>query len=137
MSMNDVLRGVVTGVLIGFILLYSLRPKMPYPSWILITYEYPWMFVLLIGVAVWCAMWDRVVGALCFVAIIPIVADYYMLGKKPIVAPGANVASQPKGVAPIDAEGPPLFDIDIAEERDYPMFNDAIESVQPGEPSPF
>lgn len=142
---EDVLRGIITGILVAFVVIYSLRPKTPYPKWILMSYEHPWLFVLAIAVAAWSLAWDRIIGALMFIIILTLILDYHMLGKRTISTRDNTVVNKSVdlstpgtiGYLEADGEGPALDSIGLDSEV-YPMFDTDVDTMfQPGHPSPF
>lgn len=140
---EDVLRGVITGLLTAFVVIYSLRPKVPYPKWVLISYEHPWMFLVAIGVAAWAISWDRIIGSLLFIIVLTLILDFHMLGKRTIESKDKHVVNNKTsdtntiGYMEFDDEGPALNTMNL-DEKVYPMFdNEADTMFQPGHPSPF
>jgi hypothetical protein len=142
----EAIRGLATGVLIAFVVLYSLQPKTPYPKWIVATFEHPWVFVLAFIVACWLLSVDKVIGILAFIAVATVTIDYYVLGKRrmnvpqqrgeSVIASGySDTGYDDYDVATFDTEGPALQQVDL-DMPTYPMFNSGMD-FQPGGPSPF
>lgn len=82
MNIDDVTKGLATGLLIGILLTYSFRPKVPYPAWMLQPYEHPWLFIVLMLVVIALAAWDAKVGGLAFLVVATLLADYYVFGRR-------------------------------------------------------
>lgn len=137
MDMSDVVKGFLTGILISIIIIYSLRPKVPYPKWMLATYEHPWAFLVSIGIAFWLLVWDRVVGALSFIVVATLIIDYHMFGKRYMIRkdellpipmsiqndfPTLPTQSGDYIDHHIETEGPPLHSIELSEDS-YSMFS--------------
>ena len=82
MTIDEVIKGLVTGVLATFVILYSLRPTSPYPRWVVESYEHPWIFVLMIIAVPFLYAWDNIVGALAFIITTMLIIDYNFFGKR-------------------------------------------------------
>lgn len=82
MNIDDVTKGLVSGILIAVLLLYSFRPQVPYPLWMLQIYEHPWMFLVLILSALLLTTWDVRNGSLMCLVVAAFIVDYYTLGKR-------------------------------------------------------
>jgi hypothetical protein len=150
--MIEIVKGLVTGLLIGILIFYSLRPKTPYPSWMIAPYEHPWVFIILLGLVFYLIMWDRVVGALSFIVVAALLLDLHLLGRKTIASKhdidlmhasdvvnhGLVVDDYPEvyELETVDTSGVPLQSVSI-DEPVYPMFQDNDMDFAPGQPSPF
>ena len=142
------MRGLSVGVLIGFILLYVLRPREPYPHWTLVPFEQPWLLIVFAIVLMMAFKWDTVVGTLILISMIGILLDVLVYGKqyvpKDINSPLRTTAKEASlsldaGVASPRAvfSGMPLAETDIRFDLpvpQYPMFA-GMYGPQPGEPS--
>jgi hypothetical protein len=82
MTIDDVTKGLVTGLLAGIVILYSFRPTVAYPEWVIRTYEHPWVFVLLIAFSFLLMQWDIRAGALALIATTSLLFDYVTLAKR-------------------------------------------------------
>lgn len=145
------LRGLCIGVLIGFILVFVLRPREPYPRWTLTPFEQPWMLVIIALVILLTFKWDVLVGTLLSISMIGILLDVMVYGKHYVprdkhspLRTSAQEASLPldAGVASSTSSvfaGLPLSKTDIQTDLptpQYPMFA-GMYGPQPGEPSLF
>lgn len=83
MQLNDVFEGIAVGLLAGLVLVYALRPKVPYPAWMVSIFEQPWIFLVLAIFAVSVFLWSRVVGALLVLIIIALYADMVVFARPP------------------------------------------------------
>lgn len=145
MSIDDIVKGLLTGFLVAIILLYSFRPKVPYPKWMILTYEHPWLFVILGILDAYLFVWDRVIGVLLFIVLACLFIDFHVLSKKPIMGANDYMFDFKQKVAIPDQYpeeqkgffGQPLEQVDVSEHT-YPIFNDnSSDLLQPGHPSPF
>ena len=84
MSIDDVTKGILSGIFIGILVMYSFQPQVPYPQWMLQPYENPWMFLVLIFLVVLLLAWDLRTGGLAFLIVATLVMDYYALGTRSI-----------------------------------------------------
>lgn len=82
MNIDEVTKGILSGIFIGILLMYSFRPQVPYPQWMLQPYENPWMFLILIMVVVLLLAWDLRTGGLAFLIVATLIMEYYALGKR-------------------------------------------------------
>jgi hypothetical protein len=145
------LRGLTIGVLIGFILMYVLRPREPYPRWTLTPFEQPWMLVIIVLMILILFKWDILIGTLFTISMLGITMDVMVYGKhyvpvdsKSPLRTFAEKASMPleAGIASSSTSvfsGLPLAQSDIQSDLptpQYPMFA-GLYGPQPGEPSLF
>lgn len=134
MNVDDVVKGLVTGMLVAFMVLYSLRPQTPYPEWVLNTYEHPWIFIILVCMVVLLSAWDARAGAIMFLIVATLLMDYYFLGTRslqyqqhtPTFLEFDRTAMMTSSIQT------PQFSLDQA----YPIFNNDVDFL-PGHPSPF
>lgn len=135
MEFDDIAKGIVAGLLVGFLVIYSLRPQMPYPEWVLQTYEHPWIFVLLVSATLVLACWDAKVGALLALVVATLFVDYYTLGKRSLRSKDAEDNDESFVDMPrvTKEEFKPLM---VAPQDASPLDSEQFE-VQPGEPDLF
>lgn len=81
MESREILEGIVIGILSALVLLYGLRPKEPYPKWMLMPYEQPWLFIPIIIVIIYTFVWSRIVGSLLLLIIVALFADMVVFGR--------------------------------------------------------
>lgn len=143
--LEELVRGIITGIFMGFVILYSLRPKTPYPSFMLLSFEHPWVFIVLAIVVIYLFVWDRVVGCLGFIILLCLVLDFHMFSKKPIeikefqhenIQYPMLLDDKYRSVAIHDISGQPLDSIGIDSDH-YPLFSDTEVEMRPGYPSPY
>ena len=116
--LDQALRGFLVGLLVALIVYYILRPKQPYPRWILTPYEQPWMLVLLAVVVALVYPWDERVALLMLLLLLGVGLDITVFGKSYSNA-GATEATLANADADADATG---ADADIPDPVPETMF---------------
>ena len=53
-----ILKGVIAGILAGYLIIYGLRPAVPYPEIILEIFDNKWMFLILVILNYYAFIWD-------------------------------------------------------------------------------
>jgi len=71
-----IFKGIITGVLSAYLLIYGLRPAIPYPEYILEFFENKWLFIILILINYYAFIYDYRIGCLLLLSIIALVFDY-------------------------------------------------------------
>jgi len=69
------LKYVIIGFLTAYLLIYGLRPAVPYPEFILEFYENFWILIILIFFNLYIYIWDKKIGVLLGLSIIALVID--------------------------------------------------------------
>lgn len=149
------LRGLITGILAAFVILYALRPGMPYPQWMITLYDHPWVFLVLFAIIAYIALMDVFIGALLMIAFVALAADMYLFGRpinresgEPSVGGGdvpmavdvaatmGDVIGKREGwdIETGSLAGPALATVPTPM-LNYSLFG--LEDPQPGEPAPF
>lgn len=82
---NYILKGGITGILVAYVIIYALRPSVPYPDFIIEIFENYFMFIILLLINFYLFLWDKLIGTLFFVCIISLVFDYFIFIKKDLV----------------------------------------------------
>jgi len=79
--MNIILfiRYIIIGFLSAYLLIYGLRPSVPYPETILEFYENFWLLLLLIIINFYLYLWDKKIGLLLCLSIIALIFDMIMI----------------------------------------------------------
>ena len=76
---NDVLyniiKGLVTGFLIAYLVILGLRPAALYPDNMLDIIDNPWIFIILFIINFYVIQWDLTIGLLLFLSIIALILD--------------------------------------------------------------
>jgi len=75
--MNIILffRYFIIGILSAYLLIYGLRPSVPYPESILEFYENFWLLLILVIFNFYIYLWDRTIGLLLCLSIIALIFD--------------------------------------------------------------
>lgn len=71
-----IIKGILCGILSAFLVIYGLRPAVPYPDFLLEFFENPWLFLILLLVTYYIFIWDQMLGALLLLSIAALVFDY-------------------------------------------------------------
>jgi hypothetical protein len=69
------LRYFIIGILSAYLLIYGLRPSVPYPETLIDIYEHYWILLILIVLDIYLLYWDLRIGLLLLLAIIAIIFD--------------------------------------------------------------
>ena len=72
--LNTVLKGIISGFLIAYLIMLGLRPSAEYPDNILEIIDNPWIFIVLILVNFYAIQWDMTIGLL-LLSIIALLLD--------------------------------------------------------------
>jgi hypothetical protein len=70
-----IVKGLITGFLIAYLIILGLRPAALYPDNILEIIENPWIFIILIIINFYVIQWDLTIGLLMFLSIIALLLD--------------------------------------------------------------
>jgi len=69
------IRYILIGILSAYLLIYGLRPSIPYPDSILEFYENTWLLIILIILNFYVYLWDKKLGVLLCLSIIALIFD--------------------------------------------------------------
>ena len=73
---NEIVKGVTTGILSFYLLFYGLRPSVQYPEFILDFLENKWVFMILFIIMYYVMLWDYRSGVLMLLGTISLIFDY-------------------------------------------------------------
>jgi hypothetical protein len=73
--LNNVLKGIISGFLIAYLIMLGLRPSAEYPDNILEIIDNPWIFIILILVNFYAIQWNMTIGLLLLLSIIALLLD--------------------------------------------------------------
>jgi len=73
------LRYIIIGFLSAYLLIYGLRPSVPYPEYILEFYENFWLLLILLILNFYLYLWDKKIGILLCLSIIALICDMIMI----------------------------------------------------------
>lgn len=77
-----ILKGSITGVLCAYLILFGLRPAVPYPEFILELFENLWMFIILLIINYYVFLWDYRIGAILLLCILALIFDFVVFTNK-------------------------------------------------------
>jgi hypothetical protein len=72
---------LVTGILCAYVIIYALRPSVPYPDIILELFDNNILFIILLISNFYLFLIDKLIGTLFLTCIISLVFDYYIFIK--------------------------------------------------------
>jgi hypothetical protein len=75
-----IFRYIIIGILSAYLLIYGLRPAIPYPETIIDLYEHYWIIIVIIFIDYYIIMWDLRIGILIALCIIGLVFDMMTFG---------------------------------------------------------
>ena len=75
-----IIRYIIIGILSAYLLIYGLRPAIPYPETIIDLYEHYWIIIVIIIIDYYIIMWDLRIGILIALCIIGLVFDMMTFG---------------------------------------------------------
>jgi hypothetical protein len=70
-------RYIIIGVISAYLLIYGLRPSVPYPEYILELAEHYWIIIIAIVLTYYIALWDLKIALLLTLSIIALIFDLY------------------------------------------------------------
>ncbi len=75
MNIDLFVRYLIIGILSAYLLIYGLRPSVPYPESILEFYENFWLLLILVIFNFYVYLWDRTIGLLLCLSIVALIFD--------------------------------------------------------------
>lgn len=72
---------IIIGILTAYLLIYGLRPSVPYPEEILEFYENFWFLIIMIFINLYIYMLDKKIGVLLGLSIIALIMDMIQFSK--------------------------------------------------------
>jgi hypothetical protein len=75
------IRYFIIGILSAYLLIYGLRPSVPYPEELLELYEHYWILLIIIFINIYVLMWDLRIGVLLALSIIALIFDMIIFTK--------------------------------------------------------
>jgi hypothetical protein len=63
-ALLDIFEGLVIGAFAAISIIYTFQTRIPYPTWILQAYDKPWLFVLLLTIAIIMFSQSPIIGSL-------------------------------------------------------------------------
>ncbi len=139
-NLQVILKGIVAGILSAYLVIYGLRPAVPYPELILELFENLWIFIILLLVNYYVFLWDYTIGILLLLSIIALIFDYVVFTnkgfKKELVyvkEPMQNWDPSPK-FEKIDKTDESFYDLLLSDMKKY---ENTLYEFMPGGPSPY
>lgn len=136
------LKGIITGILSAYLLVYGLRPSVAYPDIVLEPLEHNWIFIILMIINYYLFLWDLKIGVLMLLCIFALIFDMYVftyngiekkyniINNSPIIF-DQSILFTGKNDNNNDKINLNIYDIENIKKN-----NNNIELI-PGEPSPF
>ena len=75
------IRYLIIGIISAYLLIYGLRPSVPYPEELLELYEHYWILLIIIFINIYVLMWDLRIGVLMALSIIALIFDMIIFTK--------------------------------------------------------
>ena len=75
------IRFLIIGILSAYLLIYGLRPSVPYPEQILELYEHYWILIIIIIINYYLLLWDLRIAVLTALGIIALIFDMILFTK--------------------------------------------------------
>jgi hypothetical protein len=125
-----IIKGILCGILSAFLIIYGLRPAVPYPDALLEFFENPWLFLILLLATYYVFIWDHMLGALLLLSISSLIFDYIVFTRK-----GYKKTVIYEHMTDVDA--PPIFEEVEPEQTFHNILIDNIKTqeVYPGDPA--
>ena len=106
----SILKGVISGFLIAYLIVLGLRPAAEYPDNLLEIIDNPWIFVVLVLINFYVMQWDTTIGLLMLLSIIALMLDIFIFT-------GGEIFSN--DVETFKSENTDKADIDMDEDENY------------------
>lgn len=74
-NIEYVLKGILTGLFVSYLIILGMRPAAIYPDNILDIIDNPWIFLLLFILNYYVLLWDLTIGLLLFLTLIALILD--------------------------------------------------------------
>jgi hypothetical protein len=71
------IRYIIIGIISAYLLIYGLRPSVPYPEYVLEIAEHYWIVIILIIVTYYISLWDLKIALLLVLSIVALIFDLY------------------------------------------------------------
>lgn len=79
---SKVLKGLITGILCAYIIIFALRPSVPNPDYILEIIENKYVIIPLLIINYYLFEWDQLIGIIFMICIISLIFDYFIFINK-------------------------------------------------------
>jgi|UniRef100_A0A6C0LJX8 hypothetical protein len=71
------IRYIIIGIISAYLLIYGLRPSVPYPEYVLEIAEHYWIVIILIIGTYYISLWDLKIALLLVLSIVALIFDLY------------------------------------------------------------
>jgi hypothetical protein len=75
------IRYLIIGIISAYLLIYGLRPSVPYPEELLELYEHYWILLIIMIINIYVLIWDIRIGVLMALSIIALIFDMIIFTK--------------------------------------------------------
>lgn len=75
------IRYSIIGVISAYLLIYGLRPSVPYPEELLELYEHYWLLLIVMIINIYVLLWDLKIGVLMALSLIALIFDMIIFTK--------------------------------------------------------
>lgn len=75
------IRYLIIGIISAYLLIYGLRPSVPYPEELLELYEHYWILLIIMIINIYVLIWDLRIGVLMSLSIIALIFDMIIFTK--------------------------------------------------------
>ena len=79
---KDFLKYFFIGIFTAYLVIYGLRPSIPYPEYILYLFEHKWIFIIIFLINYYIFLIDLKLAILMLLSILALLFDYIVFAKK-------------------------------------------------------
>jgi hypothetical protein len=132
---ENVIKGVMSGFLIAYLLIFGLIPSSKYPDNILDIMDNPWIFAVMLIVNFYILYWDLTIGLLLFISLLALMLDIIIFTEGDLFndnsVDAVGPASSADSAKTIDNEKPHdvVQNINIAEKKNESLFNTSYKDI--------
>jgi hypothetical protein len=127
-----IIKGILCGILSAFLIIYGLRPAVPYPDALLEFFENPWLFLILLLATYYVFIWDHMLGALLLLSTSSLIFDYIVFTRN-----GYKKTLIYEHMTDFNVDAEPVFE-DVATEQSFHNIlidNIKMQEAYPGDPA--
>jgi hypothetical protein len=124
---EDIFKGILTGVFASYLIILGMRPAAIYPDNILDIIDNPWIFLILFIINYYVLYWDLTIGLLMFLTLIALILDIIIFTDGDFMKDNMNLLninfySTTKNIEDYESNNT----INITDSKSYKEINDAI-----------
>jgi hypothetical protein len=90
---EDIFKGILTGILTSYLIILGMRPAAIYPDDILDIIDNPWIFLILFIVNYYILFWDFTIGLLLFLTLIALILDIIIFTNGDFIKDNMNIVN--------------------------------------------